>query len=136
MKPNVGIWIDHRQAVVVTIIGDQEAIRVIESNVERHARISGGTRSANPTSPQEVVSESQRDERYRHHLAAFYDEVQKSLGAPEKIAIFGPGEAKLEFVRHLQKTKKLQSRISCVDPADKMTPNQLVAKVRQYFQTA
>ena len=133
MKPNIGVWIDHRQAVVVSLMGAESAVRVIESNVERHTRVHGGSRTANPTGPQEVVSESQRDGKYQHHLAAFYQAVQDLFGAPEKIAIFGPGEAKLEFEKHLRQSKKYQSRIACVEPADKLTSNQLIAKVRQFF---
>jgi hypothetical protein len=41
----VGLWIDHRKAVIVTVSGEGEATRLVESNVEKRVRYSGGARS-------------------------------------------------------------------------------------------
>ena len=75
MKQSVGLSIDHRKVIVITIKNEKGLLRVIESNVEPHVRLAGGSRPASPYGPQEVASESKRDERYRHHLNAYYSEV-------------------------------------------------------------
>ncbi|MHB1119781.1 MAG: hypothetical protein ACYC11_06935 [Bellilinea sp.] len=36
MKREVGLWIDHRKAVIVTIENEVEVIREIRSNLEKH----------------------------------------------------------------------------------------------------
>jgi len=39
MKTNVGVWIDHRKAVIVEISDTGEETKVIESNVEKHSEV-------------------------------------------------------------------------------------------------
>jgi hypothetical protein len=48
------------------------------------------------------------------------------------ILIFGPGEAKGELKKRLER-HKLGGRIVGVETMDKMTNNQITVKVRQYF---
>jgi hypothetical protein len=133
MKQSVGLWIDHRKAIVVTIKNDKELIRVIESNVEPRVRLAGGSRTASPYGPQEVASEGKRDERYRHHLDAYYREVIKAIRDADSILIFGPGEAKGELKKAIEESRELGRRIVGVESADKMTQRQIAAKVRDYF---
>ena len=133
MKQNVGLWIDHRKAILVTIKNDKEVMRVIESNVEPRVRLSGGSRTASPYGPQEVASESKRDERYRHHLDVYYSEVIRAIRDADSILIFGPGEAKGELKKAIEESKDMGRRIVGVESADKMTQRQIAAKVRNYF---
>ena len=51
----------------------------------------------------------------------------------EFILIFGPGEAKGELRKRLEKSK-LGGRIAGVETVDKMTDRQIAAKIRQYFE--
>ena len=43
MKRQVGLWIDHRQAVIVTVANEGEEIKRITSNVEKHVRFASGS---------------------------------------------------------------------------------------------
>lgn len=133
MKQSVGLWIDHRKAIVVTIKNDKEAVQVIESNVEPRVRLAGGSRTASPYGPQEVASEGKRDERYRHHLDAYYREVIQAIRDANSILIFGPGEAKGELKKAIEESRELGRRIVGVESADKMTQRQIAAKVRDYY---
>jgi hypothetical protein len=133
MKQSVGLWIDHEKAIVVFIENHKETIQVIESNVERRVRFSGGSRTATPYGPQDVASEGKRDERYRHHLDAYYSEVIRAIRDADSILIFGPGEAKGELKKAIENSRELGRRIKGVEPADKMTQRQIAAKVRDYF---
>ena len=133
MKGKVGLWIDHKKAIIVAIKNDEATIKVIESNVERRVRLSGGSRTATAYGPQDVASESKRDERHKHHLSAYYNEVIRAIGDSDAILIFGPGEAKGELKKAMEKSKDLRERIVGVESADKMTQRQIAAKVRDYF---
>ena len=62
----------------------------------------------------------------------YYDAVIASVGGAESILIFGPGEAKGELKKRLEKNR-LGGRIAGVGTVDKMTDRQIAAKVRQYF---
>jgi hypothetical protein len=133
MPECVGIWIDHKRAIVVTIDGDDVATRTIESGVTGRFRLSGGSRSATPWGPQDVASESKMEERHKHQLQKYYERVIESVKAAQRIFIFGPGEAKVEFRKVIQGSKDLSARIAGVETADKMTERQIVAKVRKFF---
>jgi hypothetical protein len=45
MKRAAGLWIDHRKALIVFISDDGEESKEIESDMEKHTRFSGGSRS-------------------------------------------------------------------------------------------
>jgi len=133
MNQSIGLWIDHRKTIVVTIENDKEVIRIIKSNVEPRVRHSGGSRTASPYGPQEVASEGKRDERYRHHLDAYYRKVILAIRDADSILIFGPGEAKGELKKAIEESRDLGRCIKGVESADKMTQRQISAKTRDYF---
>jgi len=133
MNTHIGVWIDHRRAVVVTLRDGQETVATFNSDLERHPRLSGGSRSANPTGPQDVVSDTQRDRRYDHHLHRYYHEVQATIRDADGIWVFGPGEAKSEFAKVLQNIKHLAAKVEEISSADKLTLNQIAAAVREHF---
>jgi hypothetical protein len=124
MKTEVGVWIDHRQAVVVTIAGESEATTRVTSNMEQHVRYSGAA--------QEDSAEDQRDRRFTGHLDQYYDEVIARIRAADSILILGPGEAKGELVARLEK-EDLRGRIVGIQTTDKLTDRQVAARVRQRF---
>lgn len=133
MKRKVGLWIDHKKAIIVAIKDGEATVKLIESNVERRVRLSGGSRTATPYGPEDVASEGKRDEKYKHHLATYYSEVIQAIRNADAILIFGPGEAKGELKRAVEESKDLRGRIVGVESADKMTQRQIAAKVRDYF---
>jgi hypothetical protein len=57
MKREVGLWIDHRKTVIVTIENEVEVTREIRSNIEKHVRFSSGTRSKAPNNSQGSIAE-------------------------------------------------------------------------------
>jgi hypothetical protein len=127
MKRQAGLWIDHKEALVVFIGDAAEETRRIESNMEKHVRFSGGNR------PDDGAAEDQRDRQYTTHLNHYYDEVIAQIGDAESILLFGPGEAKGELKKRLA-GKGLSERIVGVETADKMTAPQIAAKVRQHYR--
>jgi hypothetical protein len=73
-----------------------------------------------------------REAVFMGHLAAYFEEVVSYLRNEPAIFIFGPGEAKRELKKRLEKDK-LGGRIVGIETADKMTDNQIAAKVRERF---
>ena len=127
MKKQIGLWIDHRETIIVAI-GDQgEETRRIESGMEKHVRFSYGSGS------EAGSTEDGRDRQFTDHLNSYYDKVISNIRDAESILIFGPGEAKGELETHLE-SKRLDERIVSVETVDEMTDRQISAKVRQHFQ--
>jgi len=132
MKRKVGLWIDHRKAVIVFLVGQGEEIKVIKSNVEKQIRRSAVSRSGGPFESQAVPSDDHQQRQFTGHLDTYYNEVILCIRDSESILIFGPGEAKGELKKHLDR-KRLSERIVGIETTDKMTDHQIVAKVQQYF---
>lgn len=129
MNKNAGLWIDHKEAVIVfaaTGADNAEETKRMESGMEKHVRYSGRAAS-------EGVAEDQRDRQYATHLDQYYDEVITQLHDAKSILIFGPGEAKGEFKKRLEH-KGLGERIVGVETTDKMTDNQIAAMVREHYK--
>jgi endonuclease YncB( thermonuclease family) len=124
MKGNVGLWIDHRKAVIVSITGGVQKTRRIISDMEKRVRFSGGAGKA--------ASEDQRDRRFTGQLDKYYDRVVSCIRDADSILILGPGEAKVELEARLE-SKALGERIAGIETVDKMTDHQIAAKVRQRF---
>ena len=132
MGMNLGVWIDHRKAVLVRLSPSGEEIEEIPSEVEKHVRASGGSRSATPYGPQDIAAGDRVDRKYAQHLNRFYDEVITHFDQAEAIFILGPGEAKQELEKRID-DRAMRGRIVAIESCDKMTTPQLAAKVRNYF---
>lgn len=132
MKNEVGLWIDHRKAVIVTIEDEVEVTLEIRSNVEKHVRFSSGTQSKDPSQPKGSTAEDMRDRQFDGHLDSFYDGIISMIHKADSIWIFGPGEAKGELEKRL-KHAGLGERIVGVETVDKMTDHQIAAKIRDRY---
>jgi hypothetical protein len=126
VKKQIGLWIDHRKAVIVTITEAGEDIKKIASNMEKHIRFTNGNGS------EEGSSEDVRNRQFGNHLNAYYDQVIVEIRGAESIQIFGPGEAKGELEKRLEH-EGLKHHIVTIETVDKMTDRQVSAKVRGHL---
>jgi hypothetical protein len=133
MKKYACVGIDHEKAIIVTLFGGIEKVSKIDSNAGSRVRLSGGARSKTPYGPQDVSSEKRIEEKRKHILQDYYREIVQEIKKGDKFLIIGPGEAKGELKKEIEKLKELATKISGVEPADKMTDRQLVAKAKDYF---
>ena len=124
MKKELGLWIDHREAVIVTVSKEGEEIKRISSDTEKQSRFSANA--------PEGLPEDRRDRRFGEHLHQYYAEVIATIRDADSILILGPGEAKGELEKQLTH-EKLSGRIVGIESADKLTEPQIVAKIRKYF---
>jgi hypothetical protein len=138
MNEKVGIWIDHRKAVIVSASADRVVAKTLESTVGPHSRYSGRAGSPQPRGegPQDEGGEKKYEERYRERLDEYYDEVISQLGQPEALLILGPGEAKLQLKERLSHRKALSECRVGIETTDKLTDSQIVAKVKEHYGIA
>jgi len=132
MTMQAGLWIDHRKAVIVTVLETGDATRLVESNVERHVRYSSGAQSSASHEARPGAEEDTRERHFEGQLSKYYDDVIACIRDAEGILIFGPGEAKGELKARLERGG-LGARIVSVETVDKMTDRQIAAKVREHF---
>ena len=132
MKTKVGLWIDHRKAIVVAVTDKGEEIGLIISTAEKQPRRSGDSPLKGPYEALQVPEDNRRQRVFTGDLNRYYDAVIACIGDAESILIFGPGEAKGELKKRLERNNK-GGRIAAVETVDKMTKHQIVAKVRKHF---
>ncbi|MGB2879877.1 MAG: hypothetical protein WBD24_06825 [Candidatus Omnitrophota bacterium] len=132
MKKTVGLWIDHRKAVLVISTDKGEEIKLIISKVEKQRRRSGGVYSTDSYESLKIPADDSQEREFTGHLNIYYDAVISCIRDAEAILIFGPGEAKGELKKRIVKNK-LGKRIVGIETIDKMTDRQIAAKVRRYF---
>jgi hypothetical protein len=78
MKRKVGLWIDHRKAVIVFLAGEEEEMKLVKSNVEKQIRRAGGSRSCGPFEPQAVPSDDRKERAFPGHLFSFTRQNKKT----------------------------------------------------------
>ena len=131
MKPNAGLWIDHREAVIVVLSETGEETKRIPSSVEKQLRRAGEP-SEGSFEAEQAPADDSRERAYSGHLARYYDEITSYLHDAGSILIFGPGEAKGELKKRFENDKS-SPRTVAMETTDKMTEPQIVAKVRHHF---
>jgi hypothetical protein len=132
MTGKAGVWIDHRKAVIVVSGPTEEHTTHIASNVEKHLERSGDSPLKGPYEARQVPRDDRRQMALTGELNIYYDTVVTAVLNVESLLIFGPGEAKGEFKKRLEKNK-FGGLIAAVETVDKMTDRQIAAKVREYF---
>jgi hypothetical protein len=124
MSNNVGIWIDHKKAIIVSASAEGVSTKTVESDVGAHPRFGG---------QQDGGGEKKYEERHAQRLERYYDEVIDQLGELDGLLILGPGEAKTELEARLNRSHASADRVIAVEATDKLTDPQLVAKVKAHF---
>ncbi len=121
MKASVAMWIDHTQAILVFVRGEDAETRLIDSNVGQQQRPAGGS----------VPADDKQQRIFTEHLNHFYDKVISALRSAGAILIMGPGEAKGELKKRIERIDLNKHHIE-IEPADRMTDPEIVAKAREY----
>ena len=134
MEKSFGLWVDHEKAIVVSLMGESHKVIQVESDIEGYFRLKGGSRSDAPWGIQSATSESKRDFRYSKHLNIYFQHIIDLLKEAKQIYIFGPGEAKFELKKTIEKNNIFLGKISDIETTDKLTEPQIVAKVKKYFE--
>lgn len=125
MDKKVGIWLDRKKAVIVSIANNIEGRRIITSDMEHYVLYS-------TTVPGDGSPEDPRDRRYWNHLYEYYDKIIAQICDAEEIQIFGPEVAKYELQKHLE-VAGLGEHIVSIEDAGNMTGPQISAKVQKRF---
>ena len=125
MKKQVGLWIDRTKAVIVSITNSVEGRRIITSDMEHYILYSTAV-------PGDGSPEDLRDRRFWNHLGEYYDKIVAHIRGAEQIQIFGPGVAKYELEKQLEK-EGMAIHIVSIEEAEKMSDLQIGTKVQKRF---
>jgi hypothetical protein len=132
MKTNIGLWIDHRRAVIVLESSAGEEVNVILSDADRQPGRIHGERSTAAYESLQVEADDVKERKFTSHLHQYYEEVVACVRHAEGLLVFGPGEAKGQLVKELERALP-KGFIVTVETADKMTDRHIAAHVRDHF---
>lgn len=114
------VWLDHLKATVIDFSIDDQHVQFVASATENRQvhRKSGPMGSGKA--------------REDHH---FFDDVVAAIGNAREILVCGPGTAKNEFRKDLEKRHAAVARLVVgVESADHPSAEQLLAHARTYFK--
>ena len=135
MNTNIGIWLDHEKAAIITIDNGVTIVSHIKAESENNVHsLQGASASATHFGHQEVTMERKIERHHKELLHHYYQNIIHEIKDGKKIFIFGPGKAKKELEKEMKKTNSLSSKIVAIESADKMTDHQIAAKVRNVFE--
>jgi hypothetical protein len=136
MAAKIGLWIDHRQAVIFTLTDEGADKTVIKSNAEKHIRAADSDPNLKGSFKARMIPADDRHEQeFTEHIKIYLDQIIQTICKAEAIYIFGPGEAKIELKKQLEKNN-LGGLIADIATADRMNENQILAKVCKFFHVA
>ncbi len=134
MKREVGLWIDHRQAVIVTLKDGTESVERVVADFEKRGRFTTDMQAESTTAPHIDLAEDKHERHTFEMVNHYYETVCTHLRDVSAILIMGPGPARNEFQKHLI-NHKFSGQILGVEAADKLTDAQIAARVREFFPT-
>lgn len=131
-KCRSAIWIDSREAIIITFSKHKERLIRVESEVEDfHVR--GGARADTPYGTQLAVSEQHYLKRKQHQFKLFFYKVLEHLTETDELVIYGPGEVRKAFQETILKLHQRHYQVVGCFAMDKMTDNQIKAAARNFF---
>jgi hypothetical protein len=135
MTINAGVWIDHHKAVVVLLRDKTQEVLQVDCEIDDSTHIPGDAPGNHAYTPKDFVAEDKLERKTMIRLNRYYDKVITHVRDADSILILGPGEAKGEFVKRIERAK-LKGNVTEVQTVDKLTDPQIAAHVRQHFQEA
>ncbi|MFO7852927.1 MAG: hypothetical protein ACQERS_01260 [Bacteroidota bacterium] len=132
MGKNVGVWLDREKAYVIIVNEGKHKIEKVESNVESRVRYDGETKSYSRIGGTFFNPSKKKTKREKHQLKHYLDDLSCRLSGAEEILIFGPADVKKELRKNLIKRKDKPA--IRMESADRMTENQMVARVKAHFK--
>ena len=110
MATKAGVWIDHKQAIVVLVTDAGQEIKKIAFDIGQPVRSTGGTRSKHSYTPHDFVAEDTLERKVENDRKDYYDDVIASIRGADSLLILGPGEAKGEFSKRIKARNFAASR--------------------------
>lgn len=134
MKRQTGIWIDSSKAIIVSLNGKKESITEIDSTIENKSYPNREGNKGTFSGSHHSASETQLNNRKKEQTNYFMDSIIDYIKRSDELYVFGPASAKTELKKRIQTEKIIApDKLKGVDTSDKLTINQIVAKVQDFY---
>jgi hypothetical protein len=129
----IGLWIDSREVLIVTLDNGKFSYYRIFSGVETRPRFKGES-SKKTRRSLGFDYESSLQANYNEWMKKYIKSVVENLkGDSALLYVTGPGNTRLALERELRKVKSI--RVLKNEPLDNLSINQKLERFRQFFQS-
>lgn len=133
LKSQTGVWLDSSKAIIVTLNNDKEQLITVKSNIENKIYHDKEGDKGSFMGSRHINNESKFNNRKNYQTEQFIKTILQKIKNSDEIYLFGPAELKLRIKHEFENDPSIASRLLAVEPADSMTNNQIVSKVRDFF---
>jgi len=135
MDKAVGLWIDHKNAYIVSVAKGELTLKHIRSRLGRKHKSTGGKHQSLPYSMERGSGMKKVEHRRENLKHQYYVRVIGEIEDANSIYVFGPSEAKKELGHLINENKSLSEKLVKVEASDALTERQILAKVRDFYRT-
>ncbi|MGE0771309.1 MAG: hypothetical protein AB7K37_06330 [Cyclobacteriaceae bacterium] len=134
MKKQAGVWIDGEHALCVTLTDQEPVVKEIESPIENrvyhdHEGDQGSFMGTHHLDQQKTWSE-----RKKQQINRYLEAVIAEIKGADELIILGPAELKKHLAKKIENEEpSLFQRVKSVESSEKLTRNQLLARVKDFF---
>ena len=123
MNAQLGIWIDRKQAIIVSVNREHSLVTRLRSSLRPHGRYHA----------KNGIGESKyeaRDEQEMHH---YLDAVMRHVERGDEVLLLGPGDTKRTLARRMKRKRSLSGVTTRTVAADALSEAQVVAAIRKRY---
>ena len=135
MKKQIGIWIDSKTAYLIKLVNGKDSLSQIDSELENRIYHDKEGDKGTFFGHTHVQNESGFEERKANQTKVYLNEVLQAIKEFDEIYIFGPAYMKDNLKKVISQHGDLSKKLKAVNPAERMTTNQMVAEVKQFFSS-
>lgn len=129
----VGLWIDYRKTIIVSVMEKREEIKKVVLVADRHPQYSIDSNLNGSYCPLQTEVNYFPEKIFQEQIDSYYNKVIASIYDANSIMIFGPNTAKDELKYRLE-MYRLGDRIIGIETVDQMTERQISAKILQQVE--
>ncbi len=133
MKKQVGIWVDTKKAVIISLKEDKTSIKTVPSDITTRERFEGETNQMGKFGEQSLNQEKHKNNRFKNEERQFFKEILSSVAMVDDIVLFGPAYVKRHLEKEIRTHREISSKLLDVVTTDKMTKNQMTEWVNNYY---
>lgn len=133
-KQYVGVWIDSKNAMIITISDKGQMIKKIDSGIETRIREEGEKNKISKLGGQSLDLGKKKLFKKKDQQSNFFKNVIEEINHADSFVLFGPSSMKYNLGKEIHKNIELSGKIDGVETADSMTENQMYAWVRDFYK--
>ena len=130
----IGVWIDQKEANIITLSRDTAYSKTIYSDVETRIRIEGEKKQFGRFGDQYLVDEKGKENRVKEYTQKYLLRVLKELSKADEILLFGPAQTKFKLEKLISEIPEMVIKLKDIKTSENMTHNQKSAYVRDYYK--